>query len=167
MNWAIFSLFQNPHYQGSKSRTLSLNTQYFILLKSPRKDQFLYLARQLYPKCGDILMQAYADATSEPYGYLVVSTHLKAKGIPTIQKKAVLGVLTSQQVVCISEIFLNIQHGVVPLNSQQKDKLGQFKKPIRLIAKKGTPKQKKIRYLKAHLGLLIYILKLVSKVLKR
>lgn len=36
--------------------------------------QISMLSRQLYPGCSGLLLEAYRDATKEPFGYLVVDT---------------------------------------------------------------------------------------------
>ncbi len=54
-------------------RTASLNAQYLILFKSPRdKTVVQHLGNQMYPKNSRFLVDAFADATQEPYGYLVL-----------------------------------------------------------------------------------------------
>ena len=54
-------------------RTASLNAQYLILFKSPRAKTVLqHLGNQMYPKNSKVLFDAFADATQEPYGYLVL-----------------------------------------------------------------------------------------------
>ena len=46
----VICLVQNMFYQGKESRTMSLNTQYLVLFKSPRdKQQISILSRQMYP----------------------------------------------------------------------------------------------------------------------
>jgi len=54
-------------------RTISLNAQYIVLFKNPRDNsQFEHLARQLYPHTSRLAVEAYKNATTEPYGYLLV-----------------------------------------------------------------------------------------------
>ena len=50
-----------------------LNTEYVVLFLNPRdKSQFGHLARQLEPKHSKALVDAYVDATSQPYPHLLV-----------------------------------------------------------------------------------------------
>ena len=57
--------------QGKCARTMSLNTHYMILLRNPRDvSQVTVLAKQT--GLGQTLVDAYQDALSKPYGYLVV-----------------------------------------------------------------------------------------------
>jgi len=52
---------------------MSLNARYMILFKNPRDvSQFANLARQMYPKTSQFVVEAYRDATREPYSYLLV-----------------------------------------------------------------------------------------------
>ena len=70
---SVIFITQNIFPQGSKSRTIALNTTYLIVLKNIRDaSQISTLGRQLFPGRSKILTEAYSDATSKPYGYLVV-----------------------------------------------------------------------------------------------
>ena len=72
---SVIFITQNIFPQGSKSRTIALNTYYLVLMKNVRgASQVTVLERQLYPGQGRRLKNAYADATKEPYRYLVVDT---------------------------------------------------------------------------------------------
>jgi hypothetical protein len=56
-----------------ENRTMSINTQYIVLLKNPR-DQIgpAILARQMYPSNSQKFMIKYIEATTRPYGYLFI-----------------------------------------------------------------------------------------------
>ena len=55
-------------------RTISLNTHYMVMFKNPRDaTQIRTLACQMYPEKPRFLTDAYRDATSMPYGYLLVN----------------------------------------------------------------------------------------------
>jgi len=46
---------------------------YMVLFKNPRDvSQFANLARQMYPQASHFAVEAYRDATREPYSYLLV-----------------------------------------------------------------------------------------------
>ena len=54
---------------------MNLNSHYIVLFKNPRDAaQIQYLGRQMYPnKSGSkFLAEAFKDATSRPYGYLLL-----------------------------------------------------------------------------------------------
>ena len=54
-------------------RTISLNSHYLLILKNPRdKSQIINLSRQLYPTNMKFLQRVYQDATSKPYGYILL-----------------------------------------------------------------------------------------------
>ena len=54
-------------------RTISVNAHYMIIFMSPRdKTQISFLVRQMFPANSKFLVDAFEDATSEPYGYLLV-----------------------------------------------------------------------------------------------
>lgn len=64
-------IVQNMFFEGL--RTSRINSKYLILMKNPSdKLQVLNLARQLYPGTSKFFLDAYADATKQPYSYLVV-----------------------------------------------------------------------------------------------
>ena len=73
----------NLHYiklisRGSKSKTIALNTYYLILMKNARDvSQVTTLSLQLYPGSSRLLVEAYRDATKQPFGYLVIDTSPK------------------------------------------------------------------------------------------
>ena len=73
--YTVIFLSQNLFAQGKCARTISLNTHYLILFKNMRDgQQIVNLGKQMYPGKGQILVEAYNDATSKPYSYLVVDT---------------------------------------------------------------------------------------------
>ena len=72
-NISVILITQNLFHQGNHCRTISLNAKYIVLLKNTRdKNQFTYLARQVYPEESAGLYEAYLEATKEPHGYLVL-----------------------------------------------------------------------------------------------
>lgn len=76
LNISVFFLTQNIFHAGKCSRSLNLNTHYYILFKNKRDvNQIKTLGRQLFPGKSDMLLQAYLDATEKPYGYLLVDLH--------------------------------------------------------------------------------------------
>jgi hypothetical protein len=48
-------------------------THYLVLFKNPRDtSQIAHLGRQMFPERVKYFREAFADATSQPYGYLLV-----------------------------------------------------------------------------------------------
>lgn len=71
-------IVQNLFFKGKSSRTISLNTNYLVLFKNPRDNtQINVLARQMYPRNTKFFMECYENATSIPFGYLLID--FKAK----------------------------------------------------------------------------------------
>ena len=71
-------IVQNLFFHGKSSRTISLNTNYLVLFKNPRDNtQINVLARQMYPRNTNFFMDCYENATSIPFGYLLID--FKAK----------------------------------------------------------------------------------------
>lgn len=72
-NLSIIYIVQNLFDKGKSHRTVSLNAQYIVLFKNPRdKSQLQALARQMFPTRTRFLTAAFEDATSNPYGYLLL-----------------------------------------------------------------------------------------------
>jgi hypothetical protein len=75
-NLSTIHIVQNMFFDGL--RTARVNTQYIVLMKNPSdKLQIMTLAKQLYPGQHKFLTEAYNDATSTIYGYLLVDLHPK------------------------------------------------------------------------------------------
>jgi Cdc6-like AAA superfamily ATPase len=72
-NISVFLLTQNIFSKGKHFRTISLNSHYLILMNNPRdRQQISNLAKQMFPKKNEFLVEAYHDATINKYGYLFV-----------------------------------------------------------------------------------------------
>jgi len=68
---SIIHIIQNAFYNNL--RTVRINSQYLILMKSVSdKLQVRTLARQLFPDTPGLLLDAYKEATSQPFGYLLI-----------------------------------------------------------------------------------------------
>ena len=78
-NITVIFLTQNVFAQGPCARTISINTHILVLFANKRDEsQALILGKQLYPHNTKIFMEAYEDATSELYGYLVIDCDPKS-----------------------------------------------------------------------------------------
>ena len=72
-NTSAIYLVQNLFPKHKESRTISLNAQYMVVFKNPRdSSQVTHLAKQMYPGRVKFVQEAFKDATSVPYGYLLV-----------------------------------------------------------------------------------------------
>jgi len=73
-NMSFFYLTQNFFSQGKTIRTISLNSNYIIVLNNPRdRAQFSCLARQVHPENYKFLLDCYHDAVeNKHYGYLLL-----------------------------------------------------------------------------------------------
>lgn len=73
-NCSLIFLVQNVFYKNQ--RTARLNMTYIVIFKSPGDNgQIRALAGQMYPTKPAILQEAYKDATSDRYGYLLMDLH--------------------------------------------------------------------------------------------
>lgn len=72
-NISVIFLVQNFFNKNKHMRTISLNAQYVVLFKNPRDNsQFAHLARQLYPTNYRFAVDAYINATRDPFSYLLL-----------------------------------------------------------------------------------------------
>ena len=77
MDQLLYQSFQVCHQnlfdKGSQQRKVSLNTNYFVIFNNPLdNDQIRAMSSQMYAKNSKFLVEAYSEATSEKYGYLVI-----------------------------------------------------------------------------------------------
>lgn len=71
-NRSVVYIVQNLFDKGKHHRTISLNTHYLVVFKNPRDStQVQVLARQVFPGRSHLVLEAFARATSVPYGYLL------------------------------------------------------------------------------------------------
>ena len=72
-NASVIYISQNLFHKGKENRNISLNSHYLILFKNPRDAvQIVHLGRQIFPDRIKYFREAFADATSRPYGYLFI-----------------------------------------------------------------------------------------------
>ena len=73
LNCSVIYISQNLFNKGKENRNICLNTHYLVLLKNPRDSaQILHLGRQIFPDAIKYFKESFADATSLPYGYLLI-----------------------------------------------------------------------------------------------
>jgi hypothetical protein len=72
-NISFILISHNLFHQGRFCRDISLNAKYLVLLKNVRnKNQFVYLARQVYTEDSDSPYKAYLETIQRPHGHLVI-----------------------------------------------------------------------------------------------
>ena len=72
-NISIVYLTQNLFPQGKACRDIILNIQYMVLFNNPiDRQQVATLARRVYPSMSAVFMKRFEQATSYPYGHLVI-----------------------------------------------------------------------------------------------
>ena len=74
-NISVIAVTQNVFHQSRFQRTISLNAHYMVLFKNPRDaSQIQHLARQMYPKDPEYLVQVYERVMIlGPYSYLFIN----------------------------------------------------------------------------------------------
>jgi hypothetical protein len=72
-NVSVILITQNVFHQGCFSSDNSLNDKYLAVFKNVRaKNQFSYIARQMYPEESNWLYESYLDATRRLRSYLLL-----------------------------------------------------------------------------------------------
>ena len=72
-NTSVIYLVQNLFHKHKESRTISLNAQYMVVFKNPRDASHITnLAKHIYPGRINFMQEAFIDATTVPYGYLLI-----------------------------------------------------------------------------------------------
>ena len=73
LNCSVIYISQNLFNKGKENRNICLNTHYLVLFKNPRDSaQIAHLGRQIFPDAIKYFKESFADATSLPYGYLLI-----------------------------------------------------------------------------------------------
>ena len=71
-NLSMIFIVQNLFHRGKELRDMSLNCHYLVLFKSPRdSSQVTHLAKQMFPGHTKYMQEAFQDATSRSYEYLL------------------------------------------------------------------------------------------------
>ena len=97
-NISVIVVTQNVFHQSKFQRTISLNTHYMILFKNPRDgSQIQHLARQMYPKDPEYLVQVYERVmTLGPYSFLFID--LRQETLDNMRLRA--NILDEEQYYC-------------------------------------------------------------------
>lgn len=75
-NLSVIFVVQNLFSKNKGCREISLNSHVIVLFSNPRdKQQISVLARQISPENPRFITEAFTDATSKPFGYLVLDLH--------------------------------------------------------------------------------------------
>lgn len=75
-NLSVLFVVQNLFSKNKGCREISLNSQVIVLFSNPRdKQQISVLARQISPNNPRFITEAFTDATSKPFGYLILDLH--------------------------------------------------------------------------------------------
>ena len=74
LNISVIFITQNLFHKGTQMRTVALNCNYYLIMKSIRgKSQLRHLARDSFPEKTAYLLEAYDDATADnPFTYLKI-----------------------------------------------------------------------------------------------
>ncbi len=87
LNLSIILLSQNLFHKGKYARDMSLNMEYIVIFKNVRDaSQIRHHGQQMYPENKDFLVNAYRDATKEPYSHLLLD--LRANSLESLRVRA-------------------------------------------------------------------------------
>ena len=102
-NLTVLFLLQNVYNKSKSQRTVSLNTHYNVVFRNERDvSQFRSLVYQVHPGDARWLLDAFNNATKEPFSYLVLDHHptsmrdirvltniLPGKGLTVYRKRSI------------------------------------------------------------------------------
>ena len=72
-NLIVIYLVQNVYNKGQSQKTILLNLNYSVLFRNGRNaSQFHAMVYQICQNNGKLLVDSFTDASSKPYGYLVL-----------------------------------------------------------------------------------------------
>lgn len=78
-NWNTSVIFVTQSLYGRNIRTARANAHYLILMRNPSGQLHIRtIGTQLFPRKLDYFMEAYNDATKEPFSYLMINMHPNA-----------------------------------------------------------------------------------------
>ena len=78
-NWDVSVIFVTQSLYGRNIRTARANSHYLVLTRNPSGQlQVRTVGSQLFPRRMNYFMEAYNDATSKPFSYLVINMHPNA-----------------------------------------------------------------------------------------
>ena len=76
---SVVFITQNFFNKSKSTRDLSLSASHVSFFKSPRDMGQIYaLARQMYPRNSNFMIESYQDATTSPHGYLFLDLSQQA-----------------------------------------------------------------------------------------
>ena len=79
-NWGVSVVLVTQHLFGKEMRIARNNSHYIVLLRNPAGTlQIRNIGSQLFPGRLPYFMEAYADATGQPFSYLVIDMHPKTE----------------------------------------------------------------------------------------
>ena len=79
-NLTVLYPVQNVYNKSKSQTTVSLNTHYNVVFRNERDaSQFWSLEYQMHPGDARWLLDAFNDASKEPFGYLVLDHHPTSK----------------------------------------------------------------------------------------
>ena len=93
---SVILLIHSLFYPGLKNmRLISLNTHYLVIFKTARdQNSIATIARQMFGKRYKYMIDAYNDATSENYGYLIVDSKSSTPDLIRLRTKVFPGETT-------------------------------------------------------------------------
>jgi hypothetical protein len=111
LNISVFYLMQNAFYKSKHNRSIQINASYLILFKNPRNNiQPAILARDMFPTRWRDFMRKYHEATSKPYGYLLIDFKQETPD----NQRVVTDIIPKDSVVPIVDSQQRVQERVQP-----------------------------------------------------
>ena len=82
MNISVILVLHNLFQQTKSIRTISLNTNIFVLFRQARdQSSITTLGKQMFPGNARYLLDSYKMATDKPFGYLFINLNSKDRNL--------------------------------------------------------------------------------------
>ncbi|KAL3072353.1 hypothetical protein niasHT_036649 [Heterodera trifolii] len=134
-NWNVSVIFVTQSLYGRNIKTARANSHYLVLTRNPSGQlQVRTVGSQLFQKRLNYFMEAYNEATSQPFSYLVINMHPNAPENERLTSKIFPGE-NPEQILGLVEICANILKFNFRLNRRQRRRLAVYADYYRAIAR--------------------------------
>ena len=121
---------QNVYNQGKSQRTISLNSHYSVVFPNGRDaSQFRIMAYQICESNGHWLVDAFTNATSKPYGDLVLDHHLSTPEDHTVA----INILPGELLTYYINSHLKVKHQYNFLMENLQSKLKRQSNKLKVV----------------------------------
>ena len=136
-NISVVYLTQNLFPQGKACKDIILNTQYMMLFNNPiDRQRVATFARRIYPSTSTTFMKQFEQATSYPYGHLVIDLKLDTPEKDRLHTEIFDTVKTIDEKMAVEK-------GIIGTHYEEEEERGGLRKRRRRKRKKQRRRRRK------------------------